>query len=59
MTMGLKIHKMMREDIKDKTEIVEEAERRREMSDSILDIIYNRIMNKKVVKDRDLIEENE
>ena len=59
MTMGLKIHKMMREDTKDNPEIVEEAERRKEMSDSILEIIYNRIMNKKETKSRDLIEEKE
>ena len=59
MTMGLKIHRMMREDIKDHPEIVEEAEKRKEMSDSILEIIYNRIMNKKDTKSQDITEENE
>jgi hypothetical protein len=47
MTMGLKIHKMIREDGKEPTEIREEAKRRKEMSDSILEIIYNKIINKK------------
>ena len=46
MTMGLKIHKMMKEDA-DTPKLREEAKRRRDMSDSILEIIYNRIMHKK------------
>jgi hypothetical protein len=59
MTMGLKIHKMIREDTKDPPEIKDEAKRRRDMSDSILEIIYNRIMNKKDKNTMDLIREEE
>lgn len=60
MTMGLKIHKMMKEDA-DTPKLREEAKRRRDMSDSILEIIYNRIMHKKPRSDilEDEIEENE
>ncbi|MGA1848095.1 MAG: hypothetical protein ACMUHB_02025 [Thermoplasmatota archaeon] len=46
MTMGLKIHRMLKEDRKDPPELTEEANRRKELSDSILEIIYNRIMHR-------------
>jgi hypothetical protein len=46
MTMGLKIHRMLKEDRKDPPELTEEARRRRELSDSILEIIYNKIMHR-------------
>ncbi len=59
MTMGLKIHKMIREDSKDPPEIKEDAKRRRDMSDNILEIIYNRIMNKKEKSPVELIPEEE
>lgn len=58
MSMGLKIHRMMKEDNKDPPELKEEADRRREMSDSILEIIYNRLVHKKSEK-KDLIEDDE
>jgi hypothetical protein len=59
MTMGLKIHKMIREEGKDPPEIKEEAKKRREMSDSILEIIYNKIVNKKDKSAMPLIQEEE
>ncbi len=59
MTMGLKIHKMIREEGKDPPEIKEEAKKRREMSDSILEIIYNKIVNKKDKSAIPLIQEDE
>lgn len=59
MTMGLKIHKMIREEGKDPPEIKEEAKKRREMSDSILEIIYNKIVNKKDKSSMPLIQEDE
>jgi len=43
--MGLKIHRMLREDEKTPEELEEEARRRKEMSDSILEIIYNKIIS--------------
>lgn len=46
MTMGLKIHRMLKEDRKDPPELTDEALRRKELSDSILEIIYNRIIHK-------------
>lgn len=49
---------MMKEDNKDPPELKEEADRRREMSDSILEIIYNRLVHKKSEK-KDLIEDDE
>jgi hypothetical protein len=55
--MGLKIHRMLREDTKDPQEIAEEAKRRKEMSDSILEIIYHRILKKKGRKGEELTDE--
>lgn len=46
MTMGLKIHKMMK-DSSDPVELQEEARKRKDMSDSILEIIYNKIVHKR------------
>jgi hypothetical protein len=46
MTMGLKIHRMLKEDRKDPPELTEEAKRRKELSDNILEVIYNKIMHK-------------
>jgi len=46
MTMGLKIHRMMKDQRRDPEEIVAEAQQRREVSDSILDVIYHRLMDK-------------
>jgi hypothetical protein len=43
MTMGLKIHRMLKEDRKDPPEIVEEAKKRKEVSDNILELIYHKI----------------
>ncbi|MFW3146794.1 MAG: hypothetical protein ACMUIE_08290 [Thermoplasmatota archaeon] len=43
MTMGLKIHRMLKEDGKDAPELVEEAKRRKDVSDSILESIYHRL----------------
>ena len=59
MTMGLKIHKMIREDGKDPPEIRDEAKRRKEMSDSILEIIYNKIINKKDKSSISVLQEEE
>ena len=56
MTMGLKIHRMMK-DTTDPPELQEEAKKRKDMSDSILEIIYNKLVHK---KDRTaLIEDDE
>ncbi len=43
MTMGLKIHRMLKEDRNDPPEIVEEAKKRKEVSDNILELIYHKI----------------
>jgi hypothetical protein len=45
MTMGLKIHRMMKER-KDQDELATEAHQRREVSDSILDVIYGKLMDR-------------
>ena len=47
MTMGLKIHKMMKEDQKDPSELQEEAARRKDVSDSVLEVIYNKLVDRK------------
>lgn len=46
MTMGLKIHRMLKDDRSDPLEMVEEAKKRREVSDTILEIIYNKLINR-------------
>ena len=46
MSMGLKIQKMLREDGRDSYELEEEAKRRREVSDTVLELIYNKILSK-------------
>ena len=46
MTMGLKIHKMMKEGAKDPPEIQDEAARRRDISDSVLEAIYNKLIDR-------------
>ena len=50
MTMGLKIHKMMKEDQKDPSELQEDAARRKDISDSVLEVIYNKLVDRKKVK---------
>jgi hypothetical protein len=44
--MGLKIHRMMKDERKDPEELANEAQQRREVSDSILDVIYGRIIDR-------------
>jgi len=44
MTMGLKIHRMLKDERSDPPEMIEEASRRKNESDSILEIIYNRLV---------------
>ncbi|MBN1538867.1 MAG: hypothetical protein JW939_01885 [Candidatus Thermoplasmatota archaeon] len=46
MTMGLKIHQMLKDERSDPPEMVEEARKRKEMSDSILEIIYHKLMSR-------------
>lgn len=46
MSMGLKIQKMLREECRDPHELEAEARKRREVSDTILELIYNRIISK-------------
>lgn len=46
MSMGLKIHQMVRDEGKDPPELEEEAKRRREVSDTILELIYHKIITK-------------
>ena len=43
MTMGLKIRRMIKETGEDHPELKEEAQKRKEVSDSILEIIYGLI----------------
>ena len=50
MTMGLKIHRMIKEDNKDPPELTAEASKRKEVSDGILEIIYNKIMHREKTK---------
>ncbi len=45
MTLGLKIRRMLKEDGKDTPELIEEARSRREVSDSILEVIYHKILD--------------
>ena len=61
MTMGLKIHRMLKDERKDPPEIVHEARKRKELSDNILELIYNKLTSKgrSKAKDIDLIEEEE
>ncbi|MCU0799444.1 MAG: hypothetical protein MUC62_07210 [Candidatus Thermoplasmatota archaeon] len=44
--MGLKIQKMLRDEGKDPPELEEEARKRREVSDTILELIYHKIITK-------------
>ena len=60
MTMGLKIHRMLRDEINDPPELVEEAKKRRAESDSILETIYNKIVKKRSDKRKSgLIEDDD
>lgn len=43
MTMGLKIHRMLKEERRDPPEMLEEAQKRKEVSDNILELIYNKL----------------
>ena len=51
MTVGMKVQKMLHEDAMDTPELQEEARRRKEISDGILELIYQRIMTKQKRKD--------
>jgi hypothetical protein len=55
MTMGLKIHRMLKDERKDPPEMVEEAKKRRELSDNILEMIYNKLTSKGRDRDRKTI----
>lgn len=46
MTMGLKIHKMLREDDVDTEQLKEAAKRRKDVSDNVLEMIYNKLMDR-------------
>jgi len=46
MTMGLKIHRMMKDQRRDPEELASEAQDRREVSDSILDVIYQKLVER-------------
>ena len=45
MTLGLKIRRMLKEDGTDSPELIDEARSRREVSDSILEVIYHKILD--------------
>jgi len=42
--MGLKIHRMLKDERSDPPEMIEEATRRKTESDGILEMIYNRLI---------------
>ncbi|MBN1389205.1 MAG: hypothetical protein JXA22_01030 [Candidatus Thermoplasmatota archaeon] len=46
MTMGLKIHRMLKDERSDPPEMIEEAKKRRDMSDSILEMIYSKLTSR-------------
>ena len=52
MTMGLKIHRMLKDERKDPPEMVQEAKKRKELSDNILELIYNKLTNKGRTKEK-------
>ncbi|MGA1821477.1 MAG: hypothetical protein ACMUIG_03000 [Thermoplasmatota archaeon] len=45
MTMGLKIHRMMKD--RDPPELQDEARKRKEINDNVLDVIYNKLLDRK------------
>ena len=45
MTVGLKIQKMMRDHRKDPMDLAAEADQRKDVSDSILDAIYGKLID--------------
>lgn len=45
MTMGLKIHRMMKD--KDPPELQDEARKRRELNDNVLDVIYAKLIDRR------------
>lgn len=45
MTMGLKIHRMMKD--KDPPELQDEARKRRELNDNVLDVIYSKLIDRR------------
>ncbi len=59
MTMGLKIHRMLKDEREDPPELVEEAKKRKEVSDSILESIYNKLLMKKSPRQKGLSEDEE
>jgi hypothetical protein len=59
MTMGLKIHRMLKDERKDSPEMVQEAKKRKELSDNILELIYNKLTSKGKTRDRNLEEQEE
>jgi hypothetical protein len=60
MTMGLKIHRMLKDETRDIPELIVEAGKRKKESDSILETIYNRIISRKSVKKRsDILEDDD
>jgi len=46
MTMGLKIHRMLKDERSDPPEMIEEANRRKNESDGILEMIYHKLVNR-------------
>ncbi|MGA1873905.1 MAG: hypothetical protein ACMUHY_09575 [Thermoplasmatota archaeon] len=57
MTMGLKIHRMLKDERSDPPEMVEEANRRKNESDGILEMIYNKLVHKRKDKKTSLLDE--
>ncbi|MFO8050793.1 MAG: hypothetical protein R6V01_03750 [Thermoplasmatota archaeon] len=57
--MGLKIHRMLKDEREDPPELVEEAKKRKEVSDSILESIYNKLLMKKSPRQKGLSEDEE
>ncbi len=45
MTVGIKIQKMMRDHRRDPVDLAAEADQRKEVSDSILDAIYGKLID--------------
>ncbi|MGA1792883.1 MAG: hypothetical protein ACMUHM_02940 [Thermoplasmatota archaeon] len=46
MTMGLKIHRMLKDERSDPPEMIEEATRRKSESDGILEMIYHKLVSR-------------
>ena len=59
MTMGLKIHRMLKDEKKDPPEMVQEAKKRKDLSDNILELIYNKLTNKGKTRDKNLDQQEE